>query len=109
MGLPNESNELSKSTLKLDMRKTNQFILMILASLMLSSCATLFGGKVTEHQKTRPAPGEPARQIRIVPLVFDLLLFWPSLAIDFATGAIYKPLKNSDQPAKKESSNEKMY
>ncbi|QNF35896.1 hypothetical protein HUW51_19915 [Adhaeribacter swui] len=57
----------------------------------MSSCATLFGGKVTEYQKTRPAAGQPQREIRVGALVADVLLFWPSLAVDFATGAIYKP------------------
>lgn len=58
----------------------------------LSSCATLFGGRVTAYQKTPPMVGQPAREVRIGALVADLLLFWPSLAVDFATGAIYKPL-----------------
>lgn len=57
----------------------------------MSSCATLFGGQVTEYQKTRPAAGEPQREIRVGALVANVLLFWPSLAVDFATGAIYKP------------------
>lgn len=57
----------------------------------LSSCATLFGGRVTAYQKTPPAPGQPSREIRVGALVADVLLFWPSLAVDFATGAIYKP------------------
>ena len=62
----------------------------VLAS-SLSSCATLFGGRVTAYQKTPPAPGQPSREIRVGALVADVLLFWPSLAVDFATGAIYKP------------------
>ncbi|MDF7810640.1 hypothetical protein [Hymenobacter sp. YC55] len=57
----------------------------------LSSCATLFGGRVTAYQKTPPAPGQPSREIRVGALVADVILFWPSLAVDFATGAIYKP------------------
>ena len=57
----------------------------------LSSCATLFGGRVTTYQKTTPLPGQPSREIRVGALVADILLFWPSLAVDFATSAIYKP------------------
>ncbi|QNF32552.1 hypothetical protein HUW51_07360 [Adhaeribacter swui] len=73
------------------MRKLRQSLFILIACVSLSSCATLFGGKVTEYQKTRPAPGEPQRELRIGALVADVLLFWPSLAVDFATGAIYKP------------------
>jgi hypothetical protein len=57
----------------------------------LSSCATLFGGSVTQAQRTPPKAGEPTRPIRVVALIADIVLFWPSLIVDFATGAIYKP------------------
>lgn len=57
----------------------------------LSSCATVFGGKVTEAQRTRPLAGEPSRPIRPVALIADILLFWPGAIVDFATGAIYRP------------------
>ncbi|WP_115374845.1 hypothetical protein [Adhaeribacter pallidiroseus] len=73
------------------MRKLKHTLFVLIACVLLSSCATLFGGKVTEYQKTRPAAGEPQRELRIGALVADILLFWPSLAVDFATGAIYKP------------------
>ena len=56
----------------------------------LSSCATLFGGKVTEHQRRKPMPGEVQRQVRPVALIADIL-FWPALIVDFGTGAIYRP------------------
>lgn len=56
-----------------------------------SSCATLFGGPVTQAQRTKPLPGEPSRPIRAVALIADILLFWPGAVVDFATGAIYKP------------------
>ena len=42
-------------------------------------------------QKTKPVIGSPSRQIRGGALVLDVLLFWPELIIDFATGSIYKP------------------
>lgn len=75
------------------MRKFRNSILVIMASLMLSSCATVFGGKVTQHQKTKPAPGEVQREVRVVALIADIILFWPGAVVDFATGAIYKPKK----------------
>ena len=56
-----------------------------------SSCATVFGGKVSTCQRTKPASGEPSRQLRVVALVADILLFWPGTIVDFADGAIYKP------------------
>ncbi|GAB3794817.1 hypothetical protein GCM10028819_09690 [Spirosoma humi] len=77
------------------MKTPKKFILLALATITLSgslsSCATVFGGRVTEHQKRKPLLGEPQREIRIGALIADVLLFWPGAAIDFATGAIYKP------------------
>jgi hypothetical protein len=65
------------------------FALVILAS--MSSCATVFGGRVTEYQRTRPAAGQPQREIRAGALIADVILFWPGAIVDFATGAIYRP------------------
>lgn len=63
----------------------------ILVAATLSSCATVFGGQISECQRTKPAPGEPARAVRGGALIADILLFWPGAIVDFATGAIYKP------------------
>jgi hypothetical protein len=65
------------------------FALAILAS--MSSCATVLGGRVTEYQRTRPAAGQPSREIRPVALIADVVLFWPGTIVDFITGAIYRP------------------
>ena len=62
-----------------------------LIGLTLSSCATIFGGKITESQRRKPSPGEPQREIRVVALVADILIFLPSVVVDFADAAIYKP------------------
>ncbi len=62
-----------------------------LISIMMTSCATIFGGPVTSYQKTKPGPGEQQREVRVVALIADIVLFAPSLIVDFATGAIYKP------------------
>ena len=62
-----------------------------LIALMMTSYATVFGGKVTAHQKTKPAAGEEQREIRVGALIADFLLFWPGPIVDFATGAIYRP------------------
>lgn len=64
---------------------------LVLITGSLSSCATVFGGAVSDCQRTKPAAGQPARAIRGGALVADILLFWPGAIIDFATGAIYKP------------------
>lgn len=73
----------------------NRFLSKVLVAALLcctfSSCATLFGGSITQAQRTKPLPGEPSRPIRAVALIADILLFWPSAVVDFATGAIYKP------------------
>ncbi|MFD3293467.1 hypothetical protein SKC35_07195 [Aquirufa sp. KTFRIE-69F] len=63
--------------------------LALLAS--MSSCATVLGGRVTDYQRTRPAVGQPAREVRAGALIADVILFWPGAIIDFATGAIYRP------------------
>ncbi len=70
-----------------------------IASIIITctSCATIFCGKVTPYQKTKPAPGEPRRKIRPVALIADIVIFWPGAIIDFATGAIYKPLKSGEE------------
>jgi hypothetical protein len=68
----------------------NALALVVIAA-TLSSCATVFGGRVSECQKTKPTAGQPARSVRGVALVADILLFWPGAVVDFATGAIYKP------------------
>ena len=65
----------------------------IIVCVLLSSCATVFGGKVTAYQKTKPGPGEQQREIRVGYLVADILLCVPCMAVDFGTGAIYKKEK----------------
>ena len=75
-------------------KKVLNFLVIAIIAICLSSCATLFGGQVGECQRTRPAQGQPARQVRVVPLVLDVLIFWPSAIVDFGTGAIYAPCFN---------------
>jgi UPF0716 family protein affecting phage T7 exclusion len=65
--------------------------LLFVVMIILPSCATVFGGKVTECQRTKPAPGQPQREVRAGALIADVLLFVPGVIVDFATGAIYKP------------------
>lgn len=75
------------------MKKLRNVITIGLVAIMMSSCATIFGGKVSAHQKTKPLAGEQQRQVRVGALIADILLFWPGTIVDFATGAIYKPKK----------------
>jgi PBP1b-binding outer membrane lipoprotein LpoB len=75
------------------MKKMKNVIAIGLVAIMMSSCATVFGGKITAQQKTKPVAGEQQRQVRVVALIADILLFWPGTIVDFATGAIYKPEK----------------
>jgi len=70
--------------------KIQLFAVLFLAIMILSSCATILAGKVTESQRTKPAPGQPQREVRAGFLILDILLFVPGLIVDFATGAIYK-------------------
>ena len=73
------------------MKKAKKLIAIGLISIMMTSCATIFGGPVTSYQKTKPGPGEQQRDVRVVALIADIVLFAPALIFDFATGAIYKP------------------
>jgi hypothetical protein len=73
-------------------------LLCIAASLLCSSCGTVFGGRITECQRTKPAPGQPSRAVRPVALVCDILFFWPGLVIDFIDCAIYAPC-TTDNPS----------
>ena len=62
--------------------------------LELTSCATIVGGQVTESQRRKPLPGEQSRQIRVGALIADAVFFGGlGILIDFATGAIYKPVE----------------
>ncbi|OAQ39652.1 hypothetical protein A5893_08695 [Pedobacter psychrophilus] len=73
------------------MKKQLSILSLAVLLLSMSSCATVFGGKVTDAQRTKPAAGQPSREIRTGALIADILLFLPGLAVDFATGAIYRP------------------
>lgn len=66
--------------------------LILLSTLFLSSCATVFGGRITECQRHKPKEVNKKRKIRPTAFVFDILIgYGIGLAIDFANGAIYKP------------------
>ncbi len=75
------------------MEKSRNTLAIGFAVLLLSGCATLFGGPVTEDQIRKPEPGEQKREVRIGALIADIILFPPALIVDFATDAIYKPKK----------------
>jgi hypothetical protein len=64
-----------------------KLLIVILAGTMLSGCATITNGHITDCQKTKPAPGQPCRQVKIWAIIFDGPI---GLIIDFADGAIYK-------------------
>jgi len=59
--------------------------------IILTGCATVFGGPRTSYQVTKPRDGEPQREVRVGALIADIILFWPGTIVDFATGAIYRP------------------
>lgn len=67
------------------------FFVIVSLCFLFSSCATILGGPVTSYQTTKPAAGEPQREVRVAALIADILLFWPGAIVDFATGAIYRP------------------
>lgn len=65
---------------------------LLCLSLLFSTtgCATILGGPISSSQKTKPAPGQQQRDVRVGLLIADIILFAPGLIVDFATGAIYK-------------------
>lgn len=73
------------------MKKVLKLMVIGLIAFSMTGCATIFGGPVSPYQKRKPAPGEQQRQVRVGALVADILIFWPSAVVDFATGAIYRP------------------
>jgi predicted small secreted protein len=73
------------------MKKSILKLTAIVLVASLTSCATVFGGAVSDCQRTKPAAGEPARKVRVGALIANILLFTPGIIIDFATGAIYQP------------------
>jgi hypothetical protein len=73
------------------MKNLTCVIAIFFAVCVLSSCATVFGGRVSAYQRTQPVTGQPPRQLRVVALVADIVFFWPGTIIDFATCAIYRP------------------
>ena len=77
------------------MKKVKSIIAIGLITTMMTSCATVIGGKVTTQQKTKPRVGEEQRQVRVIALIADIMIFWPVTIVDFATGAIYKPENNT--------------
>ena len=84
------------------MKKLMLKLSILVFALTLNSCATILGGKVTEHQRSKPSAGEPSRKVRAGALIADIILFWPGTIVDFATGAIYQPDKRTEaEKAKK--------
>jgi hypothetical protein len=75
-------------------------VILIALPLLLSSCATLLGGKKTDHQRNKPACDEPRRRVRIGFLIADAILFPPGLIIDFCTKKIYQPGPNPNKVKK---------
>jgi hypothetical protein len=76
------------------MKKVILLICGLILIFELTSCATIVGGQVTESQRRKPLPGEQSRQIRVGALIADAVFFGGlGILIDFATGAIYKPME----------------
>jgi len=79
------------------MKKVILFFCGLILIFELTSCATIVGGQVTESQRRKPFPGEQSRQIRVGALIADAVFFGGlGILIDFATGAIYKPVEKTN-------------
>ncbi len=66
---------------------------VLLCTLLNSGCGTFIyaaGGGLTECQK-RHEKGQPRRKLNGAVFMCDLLIFFPGIAIDLATGGMYEP------------------
>ena len=73
------------------MKNIFKFVTVCCLALSMTGCATILGGPINSHQRTKPGPGQQQREVRPIWLIADVLLFLPGTIVDFATGAIYKP------------------
>jgi hypothetical protein len=73
------------------------FLAAALILIMCSGCGTILGGKITACQKTKPAPGQPKRQIRPAALIGDIAAGGWCTVIDFIDGGIYKPCQTTNK------------
>lgn len=80
-------------------------VVLCAGTLLMESCATVFGGHISNCQRTRPRENSPSRQLRVIALVCDIVLFWPGAIVDFADGAIYRPCTNHQSPIRHENAN----
>lgn len=80
-------------------KKIMNILSVVVIATTLSSCATLFCGPVTTCQRIKPAVGQPSREVRAGALILDILLCWPTVIVDFATCAIYKPCESKQTSA----------
>jgi hypothetical protein len=72
--------------------KVKNLLILLMCMCFLQSCATVFGGAITDCQRHKPDYGEPKRKVRPVALAADIITYPViCLPIDFITGAIYKP------------------
>jgi hypothetical protein len=86
------------------MKKITTGVLLFAFALNMTSCATIFGGRVTESQRTKPKDGEPSRKIRTFALLGDIIFFGGAgLIVDFATNAIYKPTDKASSSSNESS------
>ena len=72
------------------MKKLLKATIICSLAISMTGCATILGGPVSQHQKTKPANGQTQREVKVGWLIADILLFFPGTIVDFATGAIYK-------------------
>ena len=63
----------------------------LIVCLLLNSCATILGGRIATSQTTKPKRGQAKRQIQVGYFIADIICLVVPLAVDFGTGAIYKP------------------
>lgn len=76
---------------KINLRSIKFLLVVVVASMMLSSCATILGGRIDNCQSTPPRNSGKPRQIRVGWLILDVICGLIPVGVDFLTTAIYKP------------------
>lgn len=67
-------------------QKVIVYAVLVAVLLMASGCATIF------HSDRMNIPATKKGSIDIGMFILDLILFWPGLIIDIATGCLWVPL-----------------
>jgi uncharacterized protein YceK len=79
------------------MNKTKSLAFALLVAMSMSGCATILGGPISDQQTRKPRSNQRKRDMRVGYFALDIICGVVPLFVDMATGAIYKPPRNSGE------------